>query len=41
MAGSKSCLTGEDFYGMYDAQDFAKAHADELGMQVRGGVDVT
>jgi hypothetical protein len=20
MAGSKSCLSGEDFYGMYDAQ---------------------
>lgn len=33
MAGSKSCLSGEDFYGAYDAQDFAKEHAPELGMQ--------
>lgn len=32
MAGSKSCLTAEDFYGPYDAQDFAKKHAKELGM---------
>eukprot|EP00899_Mesostigma_viride_P018733 jgi/Mesvir1/26861/Mv20606-RA.1 len=33
MAGSKSCLTGEDFYGPYEAQDYAKAHAPELNMQ--------
>uniref|UniRef100_A0A7S2RB62 sulfate adenylyltransferase n=1 Tax=Mucochytrium quahogii TaxID=96639 RepID=A0A7S2RB62_9STRA len=32
MAGSKSSVTGEDFYGPYDAQDFAKEHAAELGM---------
>jgi sulfate adenylyltransferase len=32
MAGSKSCLDGEDYYGAYDAQDFAKLHAPELGM---------
>lgn len=32
MAGSKSSLDGEDFYGPYDAQDFAKKHAPELGM---------
>merc|ERR1719152_877421 len=33
MAGSKSSVDGEDFYGAYDAQDFAKANADELGVQ--------
>uniref|UniRef100_A0A7S3ZB31 sulfate adenylyltransferase n=1 Tax=Lotharella globosa TaxID=91324 RepID=A0A7S3ZB31_9EUKA len=33
MAGSKSSITGDDFYGAYDAQDFAKANAPELGMQ--------
>jgi len=33
MAGSKSCLSGEDFYGPYDAQDFAKEHAEELGIK--------
>ncbi|KAF5834566.1 ATP sulfurylase [Dunaliella salina] len=33
MAGSKSCLTGEDFYGAYDAQNMASTHAAELGMQ--------
>jgi sulfate adenylyltransferase len=33
MAGSKSCLDGEDFYGAYDAQDLAKASAEELGVQ--------
>eukprot|EP00897_Mesotaenium_endlicherianum_P009984 jgi/Mesen1/9013/ME000563S08322 len=32
MAGSKSSITGEDFYGPYEAQDFAKTHAPELGM---------
>jgi len=30
MAGSKSCLDGEDFYGAYDAQDFAKSVSEEL-----------
>jgi sulfate adenylyltransferase len=30
MAGSKSSITGEDFYGAYDAQDFAKLHGPEL-----------
>lgn len=34
MAGSKSSLTGEDYYGAYDAQDFAKEISQELGMQV-------
>merc|ERR1719253_621546 len=33
MAGSKSSVDGEDFYGAFDAQDFAKANADELGIQ--------
>jgi sulfate adenylyltransferase len=33
MAGSKSSLDGEDFYGAYDAQDMANLHAEELGMQ--------
>lgn len=32
MAGSKSSLSGEDFYGAYDAQEFAAKHAAELGM---------
>jgi ATP sulfurylase len=32
MAGSKSSITGDDFYGAYDAQDFAKKHGPELGM---------
>ncbi|KAL6761401.1 ATP sulfurylase [Haematococcus lacustris] len=33
MAGSKSSLTGVDFYGAYDAQEMANKHAAELGMQ--------
>lgn len=33
MAGCKSSLTGDDFYGPFDAQDFAKKHAPELGMK--------
>ena len=33
MAGSKSCLDGEDFYGAYDAQDLAKAYSEELGVK--------
>jgi sulfate adenylyltransferase len=32
MAGSKSSVTGEDFYGAYDAQDFAKEHGPRLGV---------
>jgi len=32
MAGSKSSITGDDFYGAYDAQDFAKAKGPELGV---------
>ncbi len=33
MAGCKSSLTGDDFYGPYDAQNFAKECAPELTMQ--------
>ena len=32
MAGSKSSVTGEDFYGAYDAQDCAKENAAKLGV---------
>ena len=33
MAGCKSSTTGEDFYGPYDAQNFANKCADELMMK--------
>ena len=33
MAGCKSSLSGTDFYGPYEAQDFARDHATELGME--------
>jgi len=33
MAGSKSSVTGDDFYGAFEAQDLAKSLADELGVQ--------
>ena len=33
MAGCKSSLTGDDFYGPYDAQNFAKECAPELRME--------
>ncbi len=33
MAGCKSSLTGEDFYGPYDAQNFANENAPELAME--------
>jgi sulfate adenylyltransferase len=32
MAGSKSSITGDDFYGAYDAQNFAQEHAERLGV---------
>lgn len=32
MAGSKSSVTGEDFYHPYEAQDLAKAMAEKLGV---------
>jgi len=34
MAGSKSCLDGEDFYGAFDAQEFATEHGEELNMKL-------
>ncbi|MCP9786689.1 sulfate adenylyltransferase [Cyanobium sp. N5-Cardenillas] len=33
MAGCKSSLSGDDFYGAYEAQDFARDQATELGME--------
>jgi len=32
MAGSKSSVTGDDFYGAYEAQDLAKENAEKLGV---------
>eukprot|EP00892_Ulva_mutabilis_P001495 jgi/Ulvmu1/11346/UM075_0006.1 len=40
MAGSKSSISGEDFYGAYDAQDMAKENAAELGMQTVPSLNV-
>ena len=37
MAGSKSSISGQDFYGAYDAQEMANKHGPELGMQVSWG----
>merc|ERR1719327_1240520 len=34
MAGTKSTITGDDFYGPYDAQDMGKKYSEELGMKV-------
>merc|ERR1712228_928086 len=33
MAGPREAVTGDYFYGAYEAQDFAKANAEKLGMQ--------
>merc|ERR1719454_1885508 len=33
MAGSKSSVTGDDFYGAFDAQDLGKAKSAELGVK--------
>merc|ERR1712146_858251 len=33
MAGSKSSVDGEDFYGAYEAQEFAQAKSEELGVK--------
>ncbi len=41
MAGSKSSLTGEDFYGAYDAQETARAHCKELGMDIVPSLNIT
>eukprot|EP00192_Tetraselmis_astigmatica_P012765 CAMPEP_0117650560 /NCGR_PEP_ID=MMETSP0804-20121206/1605_1 /TAXON_ID=1074897 /ORGANISM="Tetraselmis astigmatica, Strain CCMP880" /LENGTH=426 /DNA_ID=CAMNT_0005456441 /DNA_START=215 /DNA_END=1496 /DNA_ORIENTATION=- len=40
MAGSKSSLTGEDFYGPYEAQDLAKKHSAELGVDTVPSLNV-
>jgi len=34
MAGCKSTLTGQDFYGPYDAQELAEKYQNELGVRV-------
>jgi sulfate adenylyltransferase len=34
MAGTKSTLTSEDFYGAYEAQEMGKKHSEELSMKV-------
>merc|ERR1739845_153064 len=34
MAGTKSTLTSDDFYGAYEAQENGKKHSAELGMTV-------
>jgi len=33
MAGSKSSITGEDYYGPYEAQEFANSISKELGVE--------
>ncbi len=40
MAGSKSSVSGEDFYGAYDAQDFAKSISKELGVEPVPSLDL-
>jgi len=34
MAGTKSTITGDDFYGAYDAQEMGKKFSTELSMEV-------
>mmetsp|Transcript_120002 Transcript_120002/g.195258 ORF Transcript_120002/g.195258 Transcript_120002/m.195258 type:complete len:429 (-) Transcript_120002:60-1346(-) len=34
MAGTKSTLTSDDFYGAFEAQDKGKEHSEELGVKV-------
>ena len=41
MAGCKSTITGEDFYGPYDAQEKAAENAPELGMQTVPSLNIT
>ena len=41
MAGCKSSVTGEDFYGAYDAQDLAKENCSNLGMDVVPSLNIT
>ena len=40
MAGSKSSITGEDFYGMFDAQDLLIKHSEELGIKAVPSADI-
>lgn len=40
MAGSKSSVSGEDFYGAYDAQNFAKSISKELGVDTVPSLDL-
>ena len=40
MAGCKSSLTGEDFYGAYDAQDLANEVSEELGVKTVPSLNV-
>eukprot|EP00891_Asterochloris_glomerata_P004981 jgi/Astpho2/4981/fgenesh1_pm.00070_%23_7_t len=41
MAGCKSTITGEDFYGAYDAQEHATKHAPEINMQTVPSLNIT
>ena len=41
MAGCKSSLDGEDFYGPYDAQNLAAESCEELGMQTVPSLNIT
>ena len=34
MAGTKSTISSEDFYGPYDAQQMGETHSAELGVEV-------
>lgn len=40
MAGCKSCLSGDDFYGAYDAQEMATKHSEELGVKTVPSLNV-
>ena len=41
MAGCKSSVTGDDFYGPYDAQDLAKGNCPNLNMDVVPSLNIT
>jgi len=41
MAGCKSSITGEDFYGPYEAQELAASKCEELGMQIVPSLNIT
>ena len=40
LPGCKSSIDGEDFYGVYDAQEFAKANSKELGVDTVPSLDL-